>query len=99
MTATAINADGSPVPPDELCDQVTIGYGTGSVKGEFVRDQICLGDNTEVHGQFCVEVSVVVAVEMTTNPFKSFRFDGIFGLGLDSLTVAPEFNFFNGLSG
>lgn len=91
-TATAINADGSAVPDGELCDQVTIGYGTGKVTGEFVRDQVCLGGT---HEEACVEVSVVTAVEMTAQPFKSFTFDGIFGLGLDALAVAPEFSFLN----
>jgi len=40
-----------------------------------------------------------MAVEMTTQPFKSFNFDGIFGLSLDSLAVGPEFSFFNRLAG
>jgi hypothetical protein len=96
-TALAINADGEPVPPDELCDQLTIGYGTGKVKGEFVRDQVCLGGNGDV-AETCVEMAVVMAVEMTTHPFKSFRFDGIFGLALDSLAVSQEFSFFDRLA-
>merc|ERR1719217_1296006 len=37
-SSTAINVDGSVVPPGELCDQVKIGFGTGSVVGEFVKD-------------------------------------------------------------
>merc|ERR1719272_2580739 len=41
--AWAVNADGSKVPDDELCDQATIGYGTGTVTGEFVHDSVCLG--------------------------------------------------------
>jgi len=92
QTALAINADGNAVPDDELCDQVTIGYGTGKITGEFVREQVCPGMNRS-----CIEMSVVVAVEMTTNPFKSFTFDGIFGLSLDSLAISSEFSFFNRL--
>merc|ERR1719393_66379 len=42
-TAVPINADGSIVPPGKMCDQVNIGFGTGKVKGEFVRDKLCLG--------------------------------------------------------
>uniref|UniRef100_A0A7S1SBJ0 Peptidase A1 domain-containing protein n=1 Tax=Alexandrium catenella TaxID=2925 RepID=A0A7S1SBJ0_ALECA len=93
-TALAINVDGQPVPPDELCDQVTIGYGTGKVMGEFVREQVCLGESEDT----CVEVSVVMAVEMTNQPFRSFDFDGVFGLALDNLAVSPEFSFFNRLT-
>eukprot|EP00443_Scrippsiella_acuminata_P048677 CAMPEP_0115179342 /NCGR_PEP_ID=MMETSP0270-20121206/6360_1 /TAXON_ID=71861 /ORGANISM="Scrippsiella trochoidea, Strain CCMP3099" /LENGTH=543 /DNA_ID=CAMNT_0002592319 /DNA_START=67 /DNA_END=1698 /DNA_ORIENTATION=+ len=97
-SAFAINVDGSLVPDGELCDQVTIGYGTGKVTGEFAHDEVCLGGDDE-DSRACVEVSVVMAVEMTTQPFKSFNFDGIFGLSLDSLAVGPEFSFFNRLAG
>lgn len=36
---------------------------------------------------------VVMATEMTHDPFHSFSFDGVLGLGLDSLALAPEFSF------
>jgi len=93
-TATAINVDGSTVQPDELCDQVTIGYGTGQVVGEFAKEQVCTGGDTSA----CVEVNIVMAVEMSEQPFKSFKFDGIFGLALDALAISPEFSFFNRLT-
>lgn len=96
-TAIAINADGTQVPPNELCDQVTIGFGTGEVTGEFVRDQVCLGAANSSNGSFakgCLEMHVVMAVEMSTQPFKSFLFDGILGLGLSSLALSDEFSFF-----
>lgn len=93
-SAVAINADGTQVPPNELCDQVTIGFGTGEVTGEFVRDRLCLGptNSSDEHG--CIEMHVVMAVEMSTQPFKSFLFDGILGLGLSSLALSDEFSFF-----
>jgi len=97
-TAVAINGDGSRVPKDELCDQVTIGYGTGQVKGEFARDQVCPGATSAQHETPCIEVSVIMAVEMTNNPFRSFNFDGIFGLALDSLAMTPEFSFLTRLA-
>jgi len=91
---TAVNADGSEVPADELGDQVTVGFATGQVTGEFVRDQVCMnGPSADL--EVCVEVNVIAAVEMSTQPFKSFKFDGIFGLGLSALAVAPEFNYMN----
>lgn len=98
-TSMAINGDGSPVPEDELCDQVTIGYGTGSVKGEFSDDYVCPGEPTEEEDPPCVKSAVVMAVEMTNNPFQSFNFDGIFGLALDSLAMTPEFSFLTRLAG
>jgi len=42
----------------------------------------------------CLTLRVVTATEMTEEPFKDFSFDGILGLGLEALTLAPEFSFF-----
>eukprot|EP00434_Breviolum_minutum_P027213 symbB.v1.2.024068.t1/scaffold2253.1/size89778/1 len=42
----------------------------------------------------CVDLRVVMATEMTEEPFHAFAFDGVLGLGLDSLALAPEFSFF-----
>jgi len=42
----------------------------------------------------CVQLRVVLANEMTQEPFQSFAFDGVLGLGLQGLALAPEFNFF-----
>jgi hypothetical protein len=99
-SALTINVDGSAVPEDELCDQVTIGYGTGVITGEFVRERVCPGslDNVASGQTPCSEVSIVMAVDMTAQPFQSFKFDGIFGLALDSLALSPEFSFFNSIS-
>jgi len=86
-SAQAINADGTEVPANEPCDQVNIGFGTGTITGELVRETVCLGE------ALCTTASVVAAVEMSDKPFLSFSFDGIFGLGLSRLSLAPEFNF------
>merc|ERR1719217_111472 len=98
-SATPINADGTEIPEGELGDQVKIGFGTGSVTGEFARDTVCLGSASAGGAQWrdriCGEVNVVMAVEMSTTPFKNFKFDGIMGLGLHSLALSPEFSFFN----
>lgn len=42
----------------------------------------------------CVDLRLVMATEMTHEPFHAFAFDGVLGLGLDSLALAPEFSFF-----
>eukprot|EP00418_Pyrodinium_bahamense_P020726 CAMPEP_0179125700 /NCGR_PEP_ID=MMETSP0796-20121207/59465_1 /TAXON_ID=73915 /ORGANISM="Pyrodinium bahamense, Strain pbaha01" /LENGTH=124 /DNA_ID=CAMNT_0020824419 /DNA_START=17 /DNA_END=388 /DNA_ORIENTATION=- len=119
-TAAPINSDGSVVPEDELSEQVTIGFGTGEVTGEFARDKVCFGpshlpaaeDNASLvlsdamaesrdealNSPLCVDMHVIVAVEMSTQPFKSFRFDGILGLGLDSLAMSSAFSAFDVLS-
>jgi len=127
-TAVPVNSDGSVVPEGEACDQVTIGFGTGEITGEFTRDRVCFGfpptggqagaeeesaTGTEVvsssqvpaqseagvETQLCVEMSVVLAVEMSTQPFKTFRFDGILGLGLDGLAMNKHFSAFEMMMG
>jgi hypothetical protein len=96
-TTHLVNVDGKPVPPDELCDQVTIGYGTGMITGEFNREIVCPGNSNHTGKESCVEVSIVMAVDMTVLPFRSFTFDGIFGLALGGLALSPEFSFFHRL--
>lgn len=46
----------------------------------------------------CVDMRVVTATEMSHEPFHAFAFDGVLGLGLDSLALAPEFSFFGVMS-
>lgn len=89
ISATAINLDGSSVQPGELCDQVTIGFGTGKVTGEFVHDTVCVSGTTSL----CAEANTVMAVEMSAQPFKSFKFDGVVGLGLPRLALSNDFSF------
>jgi len=43
-------------------------------------------------GVLCVDMHVVLAVEMSTQPFKSFNFDGILGLSLDGLALNQKFS-------
>jgi len=92
-TGTAINLNGQECPAGDLCDEVTIGYGTGKVVGEFARDEVCLGEDQST----CVGASLVVSTEMSDHPFGSFKFDGIFGLAFEGLAVSPEFSFFHRL--
>merc|ERR1719491_1347458 len=106
-TAVPINADGSTVPPGKMCDQVNIGFGTGKVKGEMVRDVVCLGEpqqegstvtDPSMTDPHCVTIQGVMATEMSTMPFKTFGFDGILGMGLATLALSNEFSFFDILS-
>eukprot|EP00928_Gymnodinium_smaydae_P002782 TRINITY_DN11007_c0_g1_i1.p1 TRINITY_DN11007_c0_g1~~TRINITY_DN11007_c0_g1_i1.p1 ORF type:complete len:504 (+),score=118.20 TRINITY_DN11007_c0_g1_i1:82-1512(+) len=42
----------------------------------------------------CSRVRVICATEMSDDPFSAFDFDGVLGLGLEALSLRPEFNFF-----
>lgn len=49
--------------------------------------------------ELCVEMSVILAVEMSSQPFKTFRFDGILGLGLNGLAMNKKFSAFETIMG
>lgn len=103
-TGTAVNMNGSPVEKGKARDQVTINFGTGNVAGRFVRESLCLGDGRhfqqDEHQERgpCVEMKAISAIRMTQQPFQSFKFDGVVGLGLASLALDDEFSFFDMLS-
>lgn len=108
-SAVDLDHDGKEVPAgsDEQ-DQVSVAFGTGEIVGEFSRETVCFraqdadsGDQgasgaaaTAVHWRSdCIRVRTIFATEMTDEPFKAFQFDGILGLGLESLALDPEFSF------
>eukprot|EP00401_Gymnodinium_catenatum_P064470 CAMPEP_0117535658 /NCGR_PEP_ID=MMETSP0784-20121206/41048_1 /TAXON_ID=39447 /ORGANISM="" /LENGTH=655 /DNA_ID=CAMNT_0005332191 /DNA_START=89 /DNA_END=2051 /DNA_ORIENTATION=+ len=41
----------------------------------------------------CMRLRTIMAVEMSQEPFKTFQFDGILGLGLTALSQHKEYNF------
>jgi len=101
FSAVDVDHDGGEVPPDtEERDQVAIAYGTGEIVGEFAQETVCLGNHTGEDSEAglrsieCTRLRVIFATELTTEPFYAFEFDGVLGLGLDSLALDPEFSFF-----
>mmetsp|Transcript_122226 Transcript_122226/g.328325 ORF Transcript_122226/g.328325 Transcript_122226/m.328325 type:complete len:520 (-) Transcript_122226:57-1616(-) len=98
-----INVDGSRVLPGEARDQITVAFGTGEISGVFAQDRLCLGAAGPAPGAevdaHCVDVRIVAATEMSPEPFGSFSFDGILGLSLASLAIAPEFSVFGAMVG
>eukprot|EP00930_Biecheleria_cincta_P048759 TRINITY_DN3401_c0_g2_i2.p1 TRINITY_DN3401_c0_g2~~TRINITY_DN3401_c0_g2_i2.p1 ORF type:complete len:607 (-),score=121.87 TRINITY_DN3401_c0_g2_i2:170-1990(-) len=91
-----IEHDGTPLPRGEASSHsVSITFGTGKVSGTFVRDQACLGGSLQSDGKDgCTFMNVVVAKEMSDQPFSLFHFDGILGLGLEALALGPGYSFF-----
>jgi hypothetical protein len=100
-SAVDLDHDGAEVESSvEERDQVAIAYGTGEIVGEFARDVVCLGSHNGENvssasaGAGCTSVRVILATEMTPEPFQAFHFDGVLGLGLAGLALEPEFSFF-----
>lgn len=44
-------------------------------------------------GGGCVDMRLVATTEMSEDPFSSFEFDGVLGMGLSGLSQTSEFNF------
>lgn len=101
-TAVAVNFDGREVFDEEHDrDQISISYGTGKVVGAFVHDVICAGKPAlPVPGQslppHCSWVRVILANQMSAEPFSLFTFDGVLGLGLGALALESSFHFLSG---
>lgn len=92
-TSQDIEHDGTPIPATATTrDQVSISFGTGQVVGEFIEDQTCIGADTAT--PLCSSLRVVLANQMSPEPFGLFDFDGVLGLGLDALTLNQQFSFF-----
>lgn len=100
--AVEIDHDGGRVLPGAGRDQMTVAFGTGEITGVFVQERVCLS-TAEPLGDHeadanCVDVRMVAATEMSTEPFSLFSFDGVLGLSLASLALAPEFSVFGMLA-
>jgi len=50
-------------------------------------------------GDGCVDLRMVATTEMSQDPFSSFEFDGVMGLGLAGLSQTSEFNFLETAAG
>mmetsp|Transcript_111801 Transcript_111801/g.193827 ORF Transcript_111801/g.193827 Transcript_111801/m.193827 type:complete len:417 (+) Transcript_111801:81-1331(+) len=101
-SAVDIDQDGSVVSTDaQERDLASIAYGTGEVIGEFANEMVCIGapPTENVTGaSHCATARVVLAREMSAEPFRKFHFDGVLGLGMEALSLNPEFNFFGQMS-
>jgi hypothetical protein len=107
-TSQLARLSGSPLPPGKSPERVSIGFGVGSVSGNVVRDAICSASGERSsegslelagggHDAACTRMNLVVANELSPNPFGVFPFDGIIGLGLPPLSLTPEFGFFQAM--
>lgn len=96
-SAKDIDYDGTVVMPGDPRDQITVNFGTGEVTGVFIEDVICgknaVGMSWEQEPPRCMPMRMIAATDMSEEPFRTFEFDGVVGMGLKGLSQAPEFNF------
>jgi len=106
-SAKLINHDGTvQIGNPSRHDRISISYGTGDIVGDFVREVVCVNvpaavnvgargmEELKTNSPHCTTVRVITAMEMTSDPFSMFEFDGVLGLGLEGLALDPEFHFF-----
>lgn len=101
-SAVDIDADGTEVADNEDRDTVSVGFGTGQVVGEFIKETACLGLGSNTNrwdSTHCMkDLKLISATEMSDKPFASFTFDGVIGLGLPEGAINPSFSFLHMLS-
>eukprot|EP00971_Amphidinium_carterae_P280342 5565604-Amphidinium_carterae.1 len=85
-SVSTIFCDGKPRTPTEESDQITITFGTGSISGQCMRDNICVGSAA------CAQGSFIMSEEESYNPFANFQFDGVLGLALPSMSQTTDFS-------
>jgi len=72
-------------------DRIKITFGTGQIAGKCVQDEVCVGG-------LCTSAGFIAATEESRRPFSSFRFDGIMGLALSTLSRSNDFSIMRQLS-
>jgi hypothetical protein len=89
-TLQPMNCWGQPFQEGQKRDKITITFGTGHITGMCVKDNICIGSA-------CTFGDFISATEESSQPFSSFKFDGVFGLALTGMAQTPEFSIMSGL--
>jgi len=86
-TLQEVTCDGTPPSPGDPAptDEVTITFGTGEVWGRCAQDSICLGS-------VCTKGSFILATYESASPFSAFKFDGVLGLALPTMSQGGDFN-------
>jgi hypothetical protein len=77
----------------------SIDVGSGKVKGSFVREEVCVAgdaDAAEDKDPRCFPLAFLTATMMSDMPFMLEPYDGSVGLGLQAMSLSPEFNFLLG---
>jgi len=90
-TAKEVNCDGSDVGEGGDPDEITITFGTGSISGRCLQDQICLGSA-------CSQGAFISASDESSHPFANFDFDGVLGLALPNMAQGSSFSMMERMS-
>jgi len=85
-TVSEIFCDGEARGANDASDEITITFGTGSITGQCMRDNICVG------GEACAQGNFIMSTEESYNPFATFQFDGVLGLAMPKMSQGADFS-------
>jgi len=72
--------------------EITVNFGTGSIHGQFYRDELCLGQSGQQGQKGCYKANFIGTDYESEMPFDQCAFDGIMGLGFKDLSMGNGFN-------
>lgn len=81
--------------PDGQPEEVTIAMATGHADGLTMMDRVCLG---QAAAGACVTSGFISMTRMSREPWDTFPFDGVLGLGMPASSMDRRFNFLGNLA-
>jgi len=79
---------------DEMCFGRSGNALPGLPSGSAAEEDVDGGEGPpDPSSENCIRMRFIAATDMSEDPFKDFVFDGVLGLGLNSLSQTPAFNF------
>jgi len=90
-TTKQITCKGEEVPWGSPGGAVTINFGTGHITGDCLQDNICTGDA-------CATGGFIASTDESSEPFASFKFDGVLGLALSTMAQSLDFSIMDRLT-
>lgn len=81
--------------PEGQPEEVTVAMATGQADGLTMMDRVCLG---QAQAGACATSGFISMTRMSREPWDSFPFDGVLGLGMPAASMDKRFNFFGNLA-
>lgn len=81
--------------PDGTPEQVALAVSTGQADGDTMLDRVCLGAASE---NACATTGFIQMTRMSREPWDTFPYDGILGVGMPASSMDRRFNFLGNLA-
>jgi len=81
--------------PDGTPEQLTVAVSTGQADGDTMLDRVCLGAASQ---NVCATTGFIQMTRMSREPWDTFPYDGILGVGMPASSMDPRFNLLGNLA-